>query len=311
MQPNQANLERLFQKVLLGVENRGGRRSKALGTLVVIGGPGGTGLSSVARNLAKRLGLTYLYAGDILRRFGKENGFEDIEEFVKSEVMQNSQGKFDLAVESEVIENSQKPFMLIDSKVFAALSTVLKIPTSIKIWVIASIDVRTHRIFEKYGLANKNDVLDMQSQEYLLKQQKLVNRQSLDAQRYFDLYGIEYGKPEQYNDIIVDSSNMTLDDTVKHLIIKLKNMGIVNDDVKDVNDMVLTDIKSSVKPVDKVNEVTPEVIEDVAQLDSVYPEDLNERWTSWKCLVCGYTYEGSENLTKCPKCGNEDPDKFD
>jgi len=308
MDINEANLERLFQGPLGLVENRNGRRNKELGALVVVGGPGGTGLSSVAHKIAEKLGLTYIYAGNILRKIGKENGFEDIEEFIKSELMKNSQGKFDIAVEAEIIKKSQKPYVLIDSKVFAALSTILKIPTSIKIWVTASIDVRTHRVFEKYGLANKGDILDMQSKEYLLKQKKLINRQSLDAQRYFDLYGIEYAKPEQYNDIILDSSNMDLNSTVEHLIIKLKNMGIVNDDVNDVSNVALVDIDEPVK------ETTPEVdtlSEDVAQLDPVHPEDLNERWTSWKCLVCGYTYEGSKNITKCPKCGNEDPDKFD
>lgn len=40
------------------------------------------------------------------------------------------------------------------------------------------------------------------------------------------------------------------------------------------------------------------------------PEDLDTRWTRWRCLVCNYTYEGREPLKKCPRCGNEDPDKF-
>lgn len=49
--------------------------------------------------------------------------------------------------------------------------------------------------------------------------------------------------------------------------------------------------------------VTPPVSEN--------PEDLDTRWTRWRCLVCNYTYEGRNPLKKCPRCGNEDPDKFD
>ena len=45
--------------------------------------------------------------------------------------------------------------------------------------------------------------------------------------------------------------------------------------------------------------------------DKTYPEDLDTQWTSWKCLVCGYVYEGVKPLLKCPRCQNEDPDKFD
>lgn len=40
------------------------------------------------------------------------------------------------------------------------------------------------------------------------------------------------------------------------------------------------------------------------------PEDLDLQWNRWKCQVCGYTYEGSSRLTVCPRCGNDDPDKF-
>lgn len=45
--------------------------------------------------------------------------------------------------------------------------------------------------------------------------------------------------------------------------------------------------------------------------DKMQPEDLDDRWTSWKCLQCGYVYEGQQSVSKCPRCGNEDPDKFD
>jgi hypothetical protein len=44
--------------------------------------------------------------------------------------------------------------------------------------------------------------------------------------------------------------------------------------------------------------------------DKMQPEDLSAAWRRTKCLNCGYLYEGSATLTKCPKCGNTDPDKF-
>ena len=40
------------------------------------------------------------------------------------------------------------------------------------------------------------------------------------------------------------------------------------------------------------------------------PEDLDSRWLRWKCLKCGYLYEGTRELKKCPRCSNEDPDYF-
>ncbi len=52
-----------------------------------------------------------------------------------------------------------------------------------------------------------------------------------------------------------------------------------------------------------------QVKEGVAQQDA-NPEDLDSRWLRWKCQKCGYLYEGSKELRKCPRCGNEDPDYF-
>jgi rubrerythrin len=41
------------------------------------------------------------------------------------------------------------------------------------------------------------------------------------------------------------------------------------------------------------------------------PEDLDDRWLRWKCLKCGFVYEGQKPINVCPKCGNDDPDLFD
>ena len=55
-----------------------------------------------------------------------------------------------------------------------------------------------------------------------------------------------------------------------------------------------------------------QVAKDIQNFDSQsVPEDLDVQWTRWKCLVCGYVYEGAGAPKVCPKCGNEDPDKFD
>jgi rubrerythrin len=54
----------------------------------------------------------------------------------------------------------------------------------------------------------------------------------------------------------------------------------------------------------------PEVVAQTPEVDLSSPEDLDEIWARWRCLVCGYNYEGRQTITKCPRCGNEDPDKF-
>ena len=316
MEVVRSNLERVFEKELSLIENRGGVRSKALGYLIVVGGPGGTGLSSVARKLAERLGFSYIYGGEILREIGKKLGYEDVADFVKSREMSDSHGKFDLMVEKEIIKLSQQRDVIIDSKVFGAISTILEIPTSIKIWVVADLDVRTHRVFEKYKLADKSDVLDINQPEYIMQKQKLIDREHLDGNRYFGLYGIEYANPEKYNDIIFDTSQLDLESSVDQLMIKLKQMGIDNGNTAIGVNGTSAPVPGGASSPQTVPNSTPQnsndlVEKSVAEIDAVHPEDLNERWTRWKCLQCNYLYEGIKPLMKCPRCGNEDPDKFD
>ena len=81
-----------------------------------------------------------------------------------------------------------------------------------------------------------------------------------------------------------------------------------NPNIVNMNNVVNVPTQSPVTPVP-----TPAATSSVAvqEAPSVAEEDLDMRWTRRKCLVCGYTYEGSHTLAKCPKCGNENPDKFD
>lgn len=316
-QENIDKLRTLFGPELSKVQNLHSKRPNELGNLIVVGGPGGTGLSSVAKKIAANLGYTYLYAGGVMRQIAKDNGYDDIGQFVGSEVMVNSNGLFDYEVERRMILESQQNNVLIDSKVFGALSRILGIPTSVTIWITAELDVRTHRKYEKLGLASDDSILDKNSVDYIKTKQSLVDREEQDALRYNKLYGIEYMHQDKYNDIVFDSSKLDLESTVTELMLKLSKMGIAKDNLQA--DSNVTQSSGVSTPVgsdtddQKVNNAseTAAVIEGVAQVDDEYPEDLDERWNRWKCLNCGYLYEGSKPLNKCPKCGNEDPDKFD
>jgi len=68
-----------------------------------------------------------------------------------------------------------------------------------------------------------------------------------------------------------------------------------------------------VPPKDQAQEAQGQAIDSEKlgyDVNNVAPEDLDSRWLRWKCLVCGYVYEGVQRIKECPKCGNNDPDKF-
>ncbi|MGI6423566.1 MAG: rubredoxin-like domain-containing protein [Candidatus Dojkabacteria bacterium] len=62
---------------------------------------------------------------------------------------------------------------------------------------------------------------------------------------------------------------------------------------------------------DPTEHVDPNPTDTVVMDDEYNPEDLDDRWLRWKCLSCGYLYEGVKELKKCPRCGNENPDLFE
>ena len=99
-----------------------------------------------------------------------------------------------------------------------------------------------------------------------------MTRDNADHKRYLKAYGIDIFKPEQFNDIIFDNSF----DNVDKAYMALTTNNVFKEHIKKLFDFYPT-------------------------YDVVY---------RWKCLVCGYTYEGFKPVRICPNCGNIDPAKF-
>lgn len=188
-------------------------RSKDLGYLVVIGGPGGSGASTIARKLVEHLSLDYLYGGKLMRSLAKENGFSSLTDFLRSDVFKKNNSEFDFLIDEKLFEKSFNKNILIDSKVFAALATKHEIPCSVKIWITADIDVRVSRTMGKEGI----DACSLKVRENLLK------RYEYDKERFKELYDIDFDMPEKYNDIVVDSSKQNPEQTFQFILKEIKD----------------------------------------------------------------------------------------
>lgn len=70
-------------------------------------------------------------------------------------------------------------------------------------------------------------------------------------------------------------------------------------------------IQPTQAPVQQNVAVQPQPAADPLLTNKVHDEDLDAQWTSWKCLVCNFVYEGQVPKNQCPRCNNDDPDKFD
>ena len=183
-------------------------RPKDLGMLFVVGGPGGSGSSTISKLLAQKYSLNYVYAGKIMRTVAKEKGFSNLEDFLKTLNSKNSD-KIDEVIDRKLIRLSYSENVLIESKIFAALAFKLAIPTTVSIWLDAKVDVRAKRKLK----SKKGKTIEEIKKE-------LNERLEYDNKRYTKLYGIDYMSPKKYNDIVLDTSKMNEYQTLA-LILKL------------------------------------------------------------------------------------------
>jgi len=197
-------------------------RAKNLGYLFVVGGPGGSGASTIARMISDHFSLKRVYGGKMFRSLLKKAGYEESDD-AYSKKNEKFLKKLDKQVDTLLMAEIQNPNVLIESKNFAALVTKKRIPCTVRIWITASLNVRAQRTLLKQGI--KPGLKSFH--RYLEARSNLKNRYRIDAMRYSSLYGINYDKPEEYNDIIIDSSNLNEKETFDLILKYIKDGGYI------------------------------------------------------------------------------------
>ena len=177
---------------------------------MVVGGPGGSGSSTISKILSRKWYLHRINGGELIRK--KTNNKSD-EKYIEEDLSKNS--RIDLEVDKYLLKMSFQANTLIESKVFAALATENHIPTTVKIWLHANVETSVKRIFQRENWKfDKN--------RYLSEIKKLKKRKENDRERFLKTYNVDILTPEKYNDIVIDSSKMDIHNTVKHIIDKIK-----------------------------------------------------------------------------------------
>jgi len=197
-------------------------RSKDLGYLFVIGGPGGSGSSTIAKMLAEYFKLRRVYGGGIFRKLLEERGYinNDRAFFQQNESLLL---EIDKKVDEFLFEEAERPNVLIESKNFAALAKKHDIPCTVKIWIEASLHERTLRAMSKYGIPfNWRNIFT-----YFRMRFDLTKRYKIDFRRYYDIQGINYSDPTEYNDIVIDSSHLSEDETFDLILKYIQDGGYI------------------------------------------------------------------------------------
>ena len=186
--------------------------------VLVIGGPGKSGSTTIAKMLSEYFQIEMVSGGSLFRSEAKRKGFSSLTEYLSqmstSEVME-----FDKVVDNKLREYAKRDNVLIESKVFAGITTKEDIDCSAKVWLKRGLGVRVKRAIGKENI--KNPILKFLKKIEIKK--NLIKRYNVDKSRYRELYGIEYDAPEKYNDLVIDSSEQNPEETFNLIINFLKN----------------------------------------------------------------------------------------
>ncbi len=190
--------------------------------VIVVGGPGGSGSSTIAKMLSDYFHLERVYGGALMREAVKKKGYDSFEKFFNSSNRQQLLA-FDMMIDSKLIDRAEEGNVIIESKIFAGIATTRNIPCTVKIWITASLNRRAIRSVEKARISDLFEKIKL----YFSSLYNLKKRWKSDRERYHKLYGVEYDSPSLYNDIIIDSTNLDEKETFNLILKKLKDGGYI------------------------------------------------------------------------------------
>lgn len=167
--------------------------------LITISGEPGSGKTTVARLLAKRLDLPHVYAGDLYRQEAKRRGLS-LEEFNKLCERDHS---IDRALDDAMAERARQGDVVLEGRLAGFLAAEAGL-AAVKAWLTASDEVRARRV------AQREDE-DWQS---ILRVNELRHRS--DARRYREIYGYDLADTRVY-DVVLSTDNATPQELVLQL----------------------------------------------------------------------------------------------
>jgi len=173
-------------------------------TVVTVSGLPGTGKTTVAQLLHKRLGLQYVYSGEIFRSLAKKHGMS-LETFGS---YCEAHPEVDRELDDYQIEVLKKGNVLLEGRIAGWLAVRNHIP-SVKVLLTAELETRIARIVKR------------ESGEYARRRQEVLTREACEAARYKSFYGIDVGDTSIY-DIIVDTARLTPDEIVNRILCQIR-----------------------------------------------------------------------------------------
>lgn len=182
---------------------------------ITMSGDPGAGKSTVAKILAKKLGLKRYYIGGIRREMAAKRGLS-LEEY-------NLLGETDSSTDIEVDNYQKKLGKKEDNIIIEGRTSYFLIPDSLKVYLKVSLDEGAKRIINhmktKEG-AKRNETKEKHELSIEEMKEKLINRKKSDVFRYKKYYDQDVFDLSHY-DLVIDTTNISVEQVVNKLLDKI------------------------------------------------------------------------------------------
>lgn len=171
--------------------------------IVTIGGFAGSGKSTVAEIVAKKLGWERISAGDAFRKLAKEKGMplEDFNEYAESHP------EIDKELDKKILKMAADKETVIDGRLTGFLAKKNGL-SCITVWLDAPPEVRAKRIVER------------EKKDYQTVVKEIQRRETSDWQRFWDLYTIDINDLSGYS-LIIDTTYKTPEEIAEIILGRL------------------------------------------------------------------------------------------
>jgi len=173
-------------------------------TIITISGFPGAGTTTIAKLLEKKLGLKYVYSGNIFRKMAEKYNMS-LEEFGN---YCERHRDVDEELDGYQLEILQKGNVIVEGRIAGWIAHRNNIP-AVKVLIDADRETRVRRIV-------KREKGDMEK-----RKQEIIARERSEATRYKNYYNINLNDTSIYN-LVIDSSDKTPEEIVDIIIKKIE-----------------------------------------------------------------------------------------
>lgn len=173
---------------------------------ITITGDLGSGKSSVAKELCRRLGYEYFSTGNIQRELAAQRGMDTLQMNYQAE----KDKEIDRLIDERLLQiNNEKKSYVLDSRLAWHF-----VKNSFKVYLTANPEVAAQRVMSDMKRRN-----EPQSDDITSKSQNLLERRKAEDTRFKKTYGIDCADLSNY-DAVIDTSSRTVE-AVASIIIDL------------------------------------------------------------------------------------------